>query len=466
MCHCRRWKYYPKCGGNLSSQRTLTDEKGCFSFENVDPGKNKLSVRKEGFSEVIVIVEAQKNGSVDMGTIMLPSKFEDITRIEELAEEEYVPGPDADNFIQYYTDMGFERTGAVRVEHTGRKTTITALATSTSSAFVFENDGAAGILFDFSERLKEIRVGNMVLVGSFGAEIEEYILLFPQEEITSDEDEKSHKIFLEKRKFVLSYSSNPVGVSKDFSLLHRTCGFSGGQTESSVSVSANTKGVLSANTKSTLPAIDKRIPLRFPNAKDEKEFYQIFYNKKMEKPAAHLFNKEIMRIREDLAHPDPLRNVRGLVNIIVSVPTGFQDLLLAVSGYSTVAVELCEALREAIQEMKERLENEWIELIDEEQKYIDLMEVSERLKKVYEDLLQKKIEEKEKIIEQGKGCEGSEVKKIEKEIKEIEEQIADYEGEIQWCKDQLNWIGKRLIEIQQTIAELDWLLSHYFSKCR
>lgn len=372
------------------SQKTLTDENGCFSFEGVSPGTGTLSVRKEGFAEVIVLVEARADVSVDTGTIILPQASGDIVRVEELPREEYVPGPDADTLIHYYIDMGFDEEGSVRVEYAQGTTVVTGLTTSTSSAFVFENNGAAGILFDFSEELKEIRVGDIVLVGSFGAEIEEYVFILPLQE-DSAENEESQIFF--GNYFGLHH--NTPGLSTEMQMNHPV-----------LRIGADTKGILAG--------VRDKNGLGLPNVEDEKKLYQIFFNKKMEKPAASVFNKRIMSIREDLVHPDLIRNLRGLVNILVSVPSGFQGLIAAVSGYSAVAWELCEAFREAVKEMKDHLKSEWMSLVNEEMKYIEKAELKEDLKKVYEELLQKKIEEREVLISQGGGCEGSEVREIEK----------------------------------------------------
>jgi hypothetical protein len=280
------------------------------------------------------------------------------------------------------------------------------------------------------------------LVGSFEAEIEEYACVLPLQE-DSAEHEASYIFF--KNYFGLPHTTR--GLSTEMQMNHTI--LQGG-----------------AHPDSVLAGVRDKNGLGLPNVEDEKKLYEIFFNKKMEKPAASVFNKKIMNIHKDLVHPDLLRNLRGLVNIIASVPSGFQGFIVAVSGYSAVATELCEAFREAIKEMKDRLESEWMTLVNEEMEYIEKIKLKEDLKKVYEEILEKKKKEREILISQGKGCEGSEVKEIEKQIKEIERQIEDYDDDIWLYRGvELKRINKRLDEIGKAMDRLDWLLTHYLPKC-
>ncbi len=144
-------------------QETLSDEEGYFSLECL-PGAHRMSLSKEGFATTNIAVTLEDT-TINAGTIVL-LESEYITSIEEV--EGYVS---EEKFIAYYTGKGFKVLGTIRVEYTeGMPLYVTTLITSTQSVFVLENEGATGVLFDFSTRTKEIYMGEFGLTAPFGGD--------------------------------------------------------------------------------------------------------------------------------------------------------------------------------------------------------------------------------------------------------------------------------------------------------
>ena len=174
---------------------TSTDAEGCFSLE-VPPGTGSLSLNKEGFIPIQTVVTV--SDSLDVGTIVLPKMYVDITVVEEVIDYEH--GSAAGDVIHYYSTAGFDEQGTIKVEYATitEPMHITVLVTSTQSAFVIEHDGALGIMFDFSEKRKELYMGDIIFTAAFGGEWDVHLFSEQEPVWNSEDDEEFQELFSEK----------------------------------------------------------------------------------------------------------------------------------------------------------------------------------------------------------------------------------------------------------------------------
>jgi hypothetical protein len=445
------------------SHETVTDDSGTFSFENLSPGGCRLSLHKEGFVEIVVFVEPRADTSIDTGEILMCEKHGDIVQIEELPED-YVPGVEAEVLIHYYCDIGFEKGDSARVVYATGAVNVTSLTTATQSAFVVESSGAAGIMIDFSQQIKEIRVGDIALTAPFGGEIGERVSVFvPQESETAESEEEPFN-WIEKK----GATGFDRGVNIWGGILH-PLSFRAEEGSSLILL----QGTVSCGSTAAGGMLwgDTRIDgAGLPNAEDEKEFNKIFIEKKKKKPAAGEFNDKVADIIEDLLHPDFLRKAYGLVTILASLPTNFQEFLTAATDLYQVALELGEALKEAAVEMKAYLEKEKLRVegnILGDEHCIDtlnsMIEVDRTKKKECEEKLkelEKELAEELKIPEPYRSQE--KLKRLEIEIRRLKEEISSYDWEIgnfeadaEVHKFDLEEHKRRLEEIKRSIKILD-----------
>jgi hypothetical protein len=404
-------------------KETFTDAKGSFSLE-VSPGTGKLSLSKEGCLEVAIVVKAVAKESIDTEPIVLPKKSGVIIKIEELTEEEYVPGPDADNFIQYYTDMGFDEIGAVQMECTAGTMNVFSLVTSTESAFVLEGSGTAGIVFDFSEEVKEIHTGDMVLSTAFDSdEWHTDIPSLHDVEWGSEEDEKTfQKIFAEKMKEkseVLEFIKIVMEI-KDLAHHNLFCKVRrsyDAHTILSISLSVREHGFVPLQQK-VLQGSEKR------------EY-----------------------------------------GVEISLLDGF-NLDAIINGFWDAMIEAMKEMKKDLEEEEKNFEDLKKEFEDEIKKIKDgIKNLEDEIKKI-EDLKKELEDEKEELEDKKKKAECTEEGKIEEDIKKIEEKIKKIEEEIKEAEDlvlaaeegikigeeSITEIEKRLKEIEQSKMFLDNLI--------
>lgn len=453
---------------------TMTDGEGYYSLKGVSPGVNKLSLSKEGFVETTIVVEPVADETIDVGSIELYKEFEDVKKIEELTDEECMPGPDAENLIQYYASLGFENVGTIRVEHTSGIMNITALATSTSSAFVLEGNGAVGILFDFSEMTKEVCLGNIFLGAPFGPDAEEYILILQEPEQNPGGKEDYEILFRKKMKY-LAGSWN----EKLMDFVEGLGGLSLFTTALEQVDEMRVRNVF-INAPLDRDRKDENKPQRpqWGDKKDEKDYLEIFYREKA-KTVARSFNDKILGIYyEDILSPDGLRKIHGLLKIIA---------LIKCDPY------LSEVINGIHWAMEQTATIRWNDLVEEENRLNDELRYKEgEMKSMAEenehweniqsqygaqiriyydkiaDLQYKRqrlnpecVKEKKQVEEIDKSIESfrKEIENTMKQINEIQKTIDDNNTKIKDIEERIKDIKKRLEEIDQTLQVLDTLLS-------
>lgn len=462
--------YIPDVKVTFLGKETFTDEEGYFSFD-VPPGAGNLSLSKEGFVEIAIVVEVADE-SIDTKTVVLPEEFGDIVRIGESTEEEYTPSPEAENLIQYYSGMGFDQIGTVRVEYTTGIMNITTLITSTKSAFVIESEGAGSIMFDFTEKVKEIRVEEFVFTASFDALPGEYVVTLQEEfEWGSAEDlEDFQRIFAEKNE----EEPEPSEASEFIKSLMEI-------DEDSVH-----PDLLYIVHEPTEKIHTKNVFLAFGGA--EKEVVLISPQQDVTSASQH-DRKGLTRNFEPLYL---IQQHWGFINTVVH---GLHGVMYPPPKWGIVAWWQRQLKKFAALDKKRELVFERRKLEAEKRKleaekdtaendkmwsenYIE--EIEEKKKELEE--LKKKLEEQKKELEEkeGKisGCNGYRlrlkeeikwfeeqigiieegIKDYEKYIKETEEEIKECEKKIKENEDKIKKIEKRLKEIEESIKPLDLIM--------
>lgn len=467
-------------------QEAFTDEEGYFSLD-VSPGAGKLSLSKEGVIEVKIVTEAAADESIDTGTVVLP-EIEGVLRIEEVTKEEYVPSPDVDTLMYYYTDKGFEHVGTIRVEYTDGAMNITALITSTSSAFVIESDGTGSIMFDFTKKTKEIRVEDFVLIASFGATSEEhFITLLEEPEWGSAEDEKEfQEIFTEKNReeseaseFIKSLMDiDEDSVHPDFLRKY--------------GVSEENMGDVFLGF-GTAAAEYVFIPQHDGNSgsRNDETFQRIFFEK-MEKSAALQHDRIAGNITRNLKNSFLFPQYWGLFNTIV---IQLQGVMNPPVNWRIIAWQRRQNRKFAALDEKRKLVFEQRELEAEKKKleaekskdedykicdegYKEELEEYKKELEEYKEYLEAKKKYLEAQIKNYSACDRGharlkeEIEAIKKQIELIDKEIADNdkniekteneikkrENEIKENEDRIKKIEKRLKEIEQSKKKLDKIM--------
>lgn len=431
-------------------KETFTDEEGCFALE-ASPGTGNLSLSKDGFIEVRTYIDV--SDSIDVGTMILLEKYGDITVIEEVTE--YEPGSAAENVFSYYSTTGFDELGTIKAEYAAvtEPLYITVLVTSTQSAFVIESDGAVGIMFDFSEKRKELYMGDIVFTAAFGGEW--YVQLFSEQELVwnSEDDEDFQELFSEKMEeasdaaeFIKRIESiTEDSVHPDILLRARE--------SSEAHIHRGVNDLISSGIAGSL---------QYSVWDSEQKVHLL----KRRTPASEYTAKIFDVGHLPMQQPEFVTTVALALRGIINPPGG-----VGPPPIHWIIKELAKMLREIYKshqargnDLKKRLEDSKKDMENQkkdlENKKKNLEEQKEDLKKQRQDLEKNKKNledikrDFEKLLEEFKYY-GTEAKRIENEIKKLEETIEKLDEAIKKLDNEIENLDKEIKNFDKEIKDCD-----------
>ena len=453
---------------------TSTDAEGCFSLE-VPPGTGSLSLNKEGFIPIQTVVTV--SDSLDVGTIVLPKMYVDITVVEEVIDYEH--GSAAGDVIHYYSTAGFDEQGTIKVEYATitEPMHITVLVTSTQSAFVIEHDGALGIMFDFSEKHKELYMGDIIFTTAFGGEWD--VHLFSEQELVwnSEDDEEFRELFSEKmeedseaaefiRKIenIVEDSVHPDVFRAPGFKVHTASGLSFGVEDRFYRTGWNFK--------ETVHLSEEKEPVK----------YSVKFADFGHSPQQLEFVSTLVHALRWVINPPNRINLPPINWVRKELARALKELHELHQKYGKDIKKRLEDSKKDLEKQKKDSENRKKELEKQKEELKKHKENLEKSKKELEDLKK----EHEKLKEELKYYGGevkrieSEIEKLEKTIKELEDSIKNIDNEtkklddetkklddetkklgddIKKLEDTIKMMEKRLKEIEESIKVLDRIIS-------
>lgn len=415
-------------------QETLSDEEGYFSLE-CPPGAHRLSLSKEGFATTTIAVTLEDT-TVNTGTIVL-LQSEYIVTIEEV--EGYVS---QEKYIAYYTGKGFKELGTIRVEYTeGMPLYVTTLITSTQSVFVLEDEGATGVLFDFSTRTKEIYMGEFVLTAPFGGDEWRGFAegLWSSQEIGKEIEDKFAELLKEEPELVEFVEM--IGTIEEDTVspaVLQNAYESSGEAPPGESFLTVKSSVVHRSAFLTSLGLDAH---RY-TARESTNSVTV----KTAQTAQTL-------LQEDLAFISTIiYGLRGVItwpkgiNFAIALPTrkrvarAYKKALEEVQGPLEDGKKNWENLKKKLEDSKKALEDSKKNLEDSKKGLEDSKKKLEDIKREYEN-------------RRGEGCRDQ--KLYEKEIKDLEKEIKELEDAIKKCEDSIKEVEKGIEGAKKSIESCE-----------